>query len=109
LSVMVWNYEDNETAARPASVELVWENLPARAEPLRIHHYRIDETHSNAFTAWKNMGAPQAPTPLQYSKLEESGKLQEIPPPRFTALSTSELRMTFELPWHAVSLLQVGW
>jgi beta-xylosidase len=27
-----------------------------------LRHYRIDETHSNAWTAWKKMGSPQQPS-----------------------------------------------
>ena len=31
-----------------------------------LMHYRIDNEHSNAYTAWKLMGSPQPPTPAQY-------------------------------------------
>jgi len=32
-----------------------------------VQRYVIDHDHSNAFTAWQNMGTPAQPTPEQYA------------------------------------------
>jgi len=109
LSVMVWNYHDDEAAAPAARVELILQNLPTRAVRLRVRDYRIDANHSNSFAAWKEMGAPQQPTPEQYRRLENAGQLEEMAPPTPLKASNGEWRMTLELPRHAVSLLEVAW
>jgi len=42
--------------------------------------FRIDETHSNSFTAWKKMGSPAKPTEEQMAALEKAGKLEMLEP-----------------------------
>ena len=56
--------------------EVTITGIPAGVKRVLLEHYRIDETHSNAYTAWKNMGSPQAPTPEQYGELKAAGQLQ---------------------------------
>jgi len=109
LTVMLWNYHDDEAAAPATSVELILQNLPGHAPGLRVHHYRIDANHSNAFSAWKEMGSPQQPGPEQYRRLESAGQLEEMAPPKPLNTSSEEWRMTLSLPRHAVSLLEVAW
>ncbi|MBZ5514528.1 MAG: beta-xylosidase [Acidobacteriia bacterium] len=109
LSVLVWNYQDDEIPAPAASVELILQNLPAGARHLRVHQYRIDQKDSNAFSAWREMGSPQHPDPTQYGRLERAGDLQEIPAPPPRQAQNEEWRMTLDLPRHAVSLLEIAW
>jgi xylan 1,4-beta-xylosidase len=109
LTVMLWNYHDDEAAAPATSAELILQNLPGRAPGLRVHHYRIDANHSNAFSAWKEIGSPQQPGPEQYRRLESAGQLEEMAPPKPLNTSSGEWRMTLPLPRHAVSLLEVAW
>jgi xylan 1,4-beta-xylosidase len=35
----------------------------------------MDETHSNAYRAWLDMGSPATPTPEQQAALERAGAL----------------------------------
>src|SRR5882672_7203643 len=50
VSVLVWNYHDDDLPAPPAQVELVVERLPVGAnERLSLHHYRVDAEHSNSY------------------------------------------------------------
>ena len=109
LSVIVWNYHDHDVAVPAANVELIITGLPQAASRPDVRHYRIDETHSNAYTAWKEMGSPQRPTPEQYRRLLLQGRLQELTPPERKSVNQGELRIGFLLPRHAVSLLQVSW
>jgi xylan 1,4-beta-xylosidase len=108
LSVMVWNYHDNDLPAPDAPVKLTIEGLPSAAKKVTVHHYRIDETHSNAWTAWKNMGSPEKPTPEQYKKLEAAGQLQELNPPS-TINGGKEVTLDLRLPRQGISLLQLSW
>jgi len=108
LSILVWNYHDENVAAADAGVQLQIASLPATAKRILLRHYRIDETHSNAFTAWKNMGSPQQPTPEQYAALEAAGQLQELESPRWIN-TEKETKLDLRLPRQAVSLLQLTW
>ena len=47
-----------------------------------VTHHRIDENHSNSYSAWVRMGSPQQPTPAQYADLERASELQELTPAR---------------------------
>ncbi len=109
LSVIVWNYHDQDVAVPAANVEMVITGLPPAASRPVVRHYRIDQTHSNAYSTWKDMGSPQRPTPEQYRRLLSQGKLQELTPAEEKSVSQGELRIAFPLPRHAVSLIQINW
>jgi xylan 1,4-beta-xylosidase len=106
LAVMVWNYHDDELAAPASPVRLTLTGLPAQVE---VHHYRIDDEHSNSYTVWKQMGSPQQPTPEQYAKLEAAGQLQLLTSPEYRAPKDGTLTLEFSLPRHAVSLVRLTW
>jgi len=106
LAVLVWHYHDDDVPAPAADVKLAVSGLPKEATKLTLRHYRIDDAHSNAFTAWKTMGSPAKPTPEQYATLEKAGQLQELEPPRE---ATSADEVTFALPRQAVSLVVFNW
>jgi xylan 1,4-beta-xylosidase len=108
ISVLVWNYHDDDVPGPEAEVQLQISGLPASAKRATLRHYRIDETHSNAWTAWKNMGSPQQPTPEQYKALEAAGQLQELKPPA-TVTIAAPMKLDVQLPRQAVSLLQLSW
>ena len=108
ISVLAWNYHDDDVAGPDAAVTVKITGLPAAAKKVTVKHYRIDATHSNAWTAWKNMGSPQQPTPEQYKTLEAAGQLQELNPP-VTKTVNGDLSLDFQLPRQGVSLLQLSW
>ena len=43
-------------------------------------HFRIDATHSNAYTAWQRLGSPAVPTAAQYKQLEAASELAPLAP-----------------------------
>jgi xylan 1,4-beta-xylosidase len=109
VSVMVWNYQDDDVSAPDAQVDLTISGLPTNAKVLILTHYRIDRDHSNAFTAWKQMGSPQSPSAEEYSKLEAAGQLQVLEAPRPVNNRASTAQMKFSLPLQAISLIEVSW
>jgi xylan 1,4-beta-xylosidase len=109
LSVLVWNYHDDNLPGPTAAVELSVSGLPISEMPLLLHHYRIDRQHSNAFEAWKRMGAPQKPTAEQYVELEKSGQLALLTSPEWLRAKDGMLALRFSLPRQAVSLLVFTW
>jgi xylan 1,4-beta-xylosidase len=110
ISVLVWNYHDDDLPASPARVELVIEGLPAGAhERLSLHHYRVDAEHSNSFELWKKMGSPQKPSPEQYLQLERAGHLQLLGSPEWLSATNGRVTLKFDLPRQGVSLLKLTW
>ena len=107
MAVMAWNYHDDDVPAPASQVHLTISGLPAASGLLR--HYRIDETHSNAYTVWKRMGSPANPTAEQYAQLEAAGQLGLLDSPRWTAIRDGAMVISFDLPRQAVSLIELSW
>jgi xylan 1,4-beta-xylosidase len=109
VEILVWNYHDDDLAAEAAPIDLTIDGLPAQAKRLLVDHFRIDSDHSNAFTAWKEMGSPSSPTNLQLELLERAGQLQLMSSPRWVSAKNRTLQLRFALPRQGVSLLKIGW
>jgi xylan 1,4-beta-xylosidase len=82
ISVLTWNYHDDDAEGPEAPVKLTIAGAPAAARRVLIRHYRVDRDHSNAYTVWKAMGSPQQPTPVQYARLEKAGQLELLESPK---------------------------
>jgi xylan 1,4-beta-xylosidase len=105
VAILVWHYHDDDVAGPDAAVSLSLAGLPAGG--IRLTHYRIDETHSNAYAAWRRMGSPIAPNDKQYQELLEASTLARMEPPTPVRGESGETVMTFTLPRQGVSLLVV--
>lgn len=103
LYIMLWNYTDDDTASPTQTKNIQLTHLPAKN--IKFTQYRIDDTHSNAYEAWKKMGSPQNTTTTQYQNLEAAGRLQQLG--QTQALTTGNI--TLSLPAHAVALLKLEW
>jgi xylan 1,4-beta-xylosidase len=107
-AVLVWNYHDDDLPALAAPITLTIEGLPAGRAT--VIHSRIDDTHSNSYSAWLKMGSPRNPTSAQYAELEKASELQALRPPRQTTITQDgRLTETFELPRKSVSFVKVTW
>ena len=104
---MLWNYHDEEKSAPLVNVTMTVKGLPAAR--VRLMHYRIDDTHSNAYTALKTMGSPQNPTRAQFAELKAKDGLQLLESPRWLTPANSAVDIAVELPRHAVSLMLLDW
>ena len=107
VAVLLWHYHDDDVPGPAAKVELSLQGLPPGRRLPQVRHFRIDENHSNAFTAWKQMGSPQQPTAEQYAKLEQAGKLALLNSPEIVRGENGENVLRLELPRQAVSLLML--
>ncbi|MDR6340543.1 xylan 1,4-beta-xylosidase [Filimonas zeae] len=105
MGVMLWNYHDEDVAGNTAEVELLLKNIPARKATL--HHYRIDQEHSNSYEVWKKMGSPQSPTEQQYAELEKAGQLQLLSAPEKISIQNGALKMNIQLPRQGVSFIRL--
>ena len=109
LCVLAWHYHDDDVAGPAAEIELSIAGLPEAAKSLKLDHFRIDDGHSNAYSAWKRMGSPQQPTADQKAKLVEAGKLQMMGEAQAMKSEEGALLTKLSLPRQAVSLLVVTW
>jgi xylan 1,4-beta-xylosidase len=107
-TVLMWNYHDDDVPAPDAQIQLSVAGLPAGGAT--VTHYRIDETHSNSYSAWQKMGSPQKPTAHQYAELEKASELQQLNPAKQVTIGgDGRINLTFSLPRKSVSLVKVDW
>ena len=109
IEILIWNYHDADLPVDPAKIALSVSGLPANVSRAQLEHFRIDSDHSNAFTAWKEMGSPQAPTPHEYERLENAGQLQLLASPSFLPIERGAVQLQFTLPRQGLSLLRIHW
>jgi xylan 1,4-beta-xylosidase len=103
LAILLWNYHDDDTPGSAADIELSAASLPDR--PATAIWYRIDQSHSNAYTAWHAMGSPANPTPAQYAQLQTAGRLAVSEPPHPVQVDKGHFSARVRLPRQSVSLL----
>jgi xylan 1,4-beta-xylosidase len=107
LSVMVWNYHDDDLQSDPADVALTIKGIGEAS--VSFSHYRIDKDHSNSYEAWKKMGSPQNPSAEQYKDLERAGQLEALSAPQRLHASGGKILVRFSLPRQGVSLCKFTW
>lgn len=106
-AVLIWNYHDMDVPAVGKTVNLVLKNIPSGK--VMIHHYRVDQHHSNSYEAWKVMGSPQDVTPEQFRQLERAGQLELLTSPVWQEVANGEVSLEFDLPRQGVSLVRLEW
>ena len=108
-AVLVWNYHDVDgpAVAVPTSVKV--DGIPAGVRRVLLEHFRLDETHSNAYTIWKGMGSPQHPTTEQYTRLKAAGQLELLTSPEWLDVTSGQVMIWTEMPRQGTSLLRLRW
>ena len=110
LTVFTWHYLDDDVPGPDASVTLTLNHLPQAGTEAHVTEYRIDHTHSNAFTVWQGMGSPTAPTDAQYAELVKAGQLATNPSaPATVPVQGGTAKLDLTLPRQGVSLLVFEW
>jgi xylan 1,4-beta-xylosidase len=109
IEILVWNYHDADLPVEPAKINIFVSGLPAKISQAQLEHFRIDSNHSNAFTAWKEMGLTQTPSDHQYEQLESAGQLQLLESPSLLAIERGTAHLRFTLPRQGLSLIRIGW
>jgi xylan 1,4-beta-xylosidase len=109
VTVLVWNYQDDEASAAEKPVQLNLAGLPASARRILVKHYRIDQSHSNSYTVWMAMGSPQSPSREQYEALKAAGQLQLLESPRWVESKDGAVQLEFAMPGESVSLVELSW
>jgi xylan 1,4-beta-xylosidase len=107
LSVMLWNYHDDNIPVPASDVEISVNGL-ADGKVL-MTHYRVDSSFSNSYEVWKAMGSPQKVSDEQYRLLERAGQLQMYASPEWVTVKAGKFIMKTDLPGQAVSLIKFTW
>ncbi len=107
VTVMVWNYHDDDVDAPPSRVELTIDGMGV--DRPKVRHYRVDAEHSNAYELWKKLGSPQKPTPAEYKRLEAAGRLQGQGFGGWSSGKGGPSTVLLNLPRQAVSLVRLDY
>jgi xylan 1,4-beta-xylosidase len=108
-AVMLWNYHDDDVPAAGSDVQVTITGIPAGVNKILLQHYRIDNTHSNSYTVWKEMGSPQTPTEAQFARLKAAGQLELLNSPQWLDVIGGKVTITTALPRQATSLMRLKW
>jgi xylan 1,4-beta-xylosidase len=108
-AVLVWNYHDVNQPADPSPTTVTISGIPAGVHRVLLQHFRIDDTHSDAYSVWQHMGSPQHPTSQQYAELQAAGQLQLLTSPRWLVVINGQVEIPTEMPREGISLLHLTW
>lgn len=109
INVLVWNYHDDSADAPGADVRVEIGGIPQSITKALLEHWQVDRDHSNAHTAWTNMGSPGNPSMAQIQTLKVAGQLQLLGSPRWISAKGGMVTLTFTEPRQGVSLLDLTW
>jgi xylan 1,4-beta-xylosidase len=107
VTVLIWNYHDDDVAAEPGRIDRVIDRLFGTEQHALLEHYRIDATHSNAFSLWQQLGSPESLSDGQLEELQRAGELQLLTSPAWVAIENHAVHLQFALPRQALSLLRL--
>jgi len=105
VDVLLWNYHDADVPAPPAEIHLTIDGL--RNRTATASEFRVDETHSNAYRVWKQIGSPAHPTPEQTQQSEKAGALEQTVPPHTINLKNGKAEIDLKLPRQGVALVRL--
>ena len=67
----------------------------------------MDETHSNGYRAWRQMGSPAHPTAKQVAELQKAAGLEQTVQDHAIAVQGGKARVTLTLPRQGVALVRL--
>jgi len=109
VDLLIWNYHDDDLPAPAAPIDLILSGLPQDLHRSMLEHFRIDSSHSNAYSAWRQMSLPSSPVAEQQQALEQDGQLQMLGSPAWITVENGNVHLQFELPRQGLSLLRIVW
>ncbi|MDZ7616068.1 MAG: hypothetical protein U1E05_03635, partial [Patescibacteria group bacterium] len=98
------NHPDNAGPAAP--VELAIETQWPEGTKVTMHHWRVDETHSNAYTIFRELGRPEQPSAEQIAQIKSRMGLERLEEPRVLRIA-GPVHVKIDLPCNALSLIEL--
>ena len=102
VQVLLYSHHDDIDLTESSSVSLHISGVPEGAS---VTCWRVDGSHSNAHTLWRQMGCPDYPDEQQHRQLEAAGQLEQTQ--EMVRWEGKELLIDTELPAHAVVLFDI--
>ena len=109
VDLLIWNYHDDDLPALATPIDLSLNGLKGDTKRALVEHFRVDTDHSNAYAAWKEMGAPQPPSDTQNEKLRTASQLQLLDSPSWEAVQGGSAHLQFNLPRQGLSFIRIAW
>ncbi|HUT47147.1 MAG TPA: hypothetical protein VMX36_12755 [Sedimentisphaerales bacterium] len=105
VKILLWNYHDFLVPAESASIQLKVKLPPDFGSKAQVTHYRIDDTHSNAYTKWLEVGSPQNLDAKMLTELKAAMELEMLEPAKLIDITNNEATFEFDLPRFGLSLI----
>ncbi|HEY4329095.1 MAG TPA: beta-xylosidase [Phycisphaerae bacterium] len=109
ITILAWNYHDNDVPGPAADITINLAGIPAEVTSAKLSEWRVDETHSNAFTAWKGMGSPAVPTAEQHQQLEGASNLSQTQAGVNQTVAAGAAQVKITVPRQGLSLIELSW
>ena len=100
LAIAVWNLSLPEEAGSPKTLTLRFKGLP-QASSARVS--MVDDEHGSPLLVYKQLGAPQSPTPAQIPQLRKAAAL-----PATESKAIEHETLTLTLPPRALALIEIA-
>ena len=108
VEILLYCHHDDWDVQGEYEVEIDVANLPFADSQVKVAHYRIDQSHSNAYAEWVRQGKPNYPAPGQLCAIKKRENLELVEPIQNEILLDGRLKKKFTLPVHGISLLVVS-
>ena len=105
VDILLWNYHDANVPAPSAKILLAVDGL--HGAKAVAGEFRMDETHSNAYTAWQKMGSPAHPSADQIAQLQKAGSLDQDVPDHTVPVHAGKVNLALNIPRQGLVLLRL--
>ncbi|MET0308196.1 MAG: beta-xylosidase [Sphingomonas sp.] len=96
-AILLWNYHDDDLPGPTARIALAVTGKHGG----RARLWRVDETHGNAFGAWKRMGSPASPDLAQVDALKRASRIAP------ESLAARDGKLSLTIPRQGVALVEL--
>jgi xylan 1,4-beta-xylosidase len=107
ISILFYNfYKDLSKNGPDENVNFSIKNLPfPNGSKISFQHFRVDSTHSNAYTVWQKNGKPVSPSTAVWDSMRVHQNLELYEPATTIEYTGSQITKSFPLPRWGVSLI----
>jgi xylan 1,4-beta-xylosidase len=109
IAILIWNYHDDDLPAPATPINASVRGLPKSTVRVSVEQFRIDADHSNSYSEWKEMGAPQSLTSAEQEKIQAAGQLQLVASPTWEFVENGLVRLQLSLSRQGLSLIRIYW
>ena len=103
VQVLLYSHHDDQYFSGAMDVSLTLSGYNHKSA--KIKQYRIDRTHSNAYSQWIKLGKPWYPTAEEYDSMKKCAVLECIAEEHLQF--ADNLNLELQLPAHSVSLIEM--